>query len=29
MQDVKKAQEMFTQGSGRAVETMTVWADAN
>jgi hypothetical protein len=29
MQDVKKAQEIFTQGSGRAVETMTVWADAN
>ena len=29
MQDVKKAQEMFSQGSGRAVETMTVWADAN
>jgi hypothetical protein len=25
----KKAQEMFTQGSGKAVETMTVWADAN
>jgi hypothetical protein len=29
MQDVKKAQEMFTQGSGKAVETITVWADAN
>jgi hypothetical protein len=29
MHDVKKAQEMFTEGSGRAVETMTVWADAN
>ena len=29
MQDVKKAQEMFTNGSGKAVETMTVWADAN
>jgi len=29
MHDVKKAQEMLTQGSGRAVETMTVWADAN
>lgn len=25
----KKAQEMFTQGSGKAVETMTLWADAN
>lgn len=25
----EKAQEMFTNGSGRAVETMTVWADAN
>jgi hypothetical protein len=29
MQDTKKAQEMFTQGSGKAVETMTLWADAN
>ena len=29
MQDVKKAQEMFTNGSGKAVESMTVWADAN
>jgi hypothetical protein len=29
MQDVKKAQEMFTQGTGKAVETMTLWADAN
>jgi hypothetical protein len=29
MQDVKKAQEMFSQGSGKAVETITVWADAN
>src|SRR5436853_7778159 len=29
MQDVKKAQEMFKQGSGKMVETMTVWADAN
>jgi hypothetical protein len=29
MQDMKKAQEMFTNGSGKAVETMTVWADAN
>ena len=29
MHDVKKAQEIFTEGSGRAVETMTVWAEAN
>ena len=29
MQDAKKAQELFTQGSGKMVETMTVWADAN
>ena len=29
VQDVKKAQEMFTNGSGKAVESMTVWADAN
>ena len=29
MHDAKKAQEMFTQGSGKVVETMTVWADAN
>lgn len=29
MQDAKKVEEMFTQGSGKAVETMTVWADAN
>jgi hypothetical protein len=29
MQDAKKAQEMFTQSSGKVVETMTVWADAN
>jgi hypothetical protein len=29
MHDAKKAQELFTQGSGRAVETMTLWADAN
>ena len=27
--DTKKAQEMFTQSSGKAVETMTVWAEAN
>lgn len=25
----KKAQEMFAQGTGKAVETLTVWADAN
>jgi len=29
MHDVKKTQEMFTQSSGRLVESMTVWADAN
>lgn len=29
MSDAKKAQELFTQGSGRAVETLTLWADAN
>ena len=29
MHDAKKAQEMFTQGSGKAVDTLTVWADAN
>jgi hypothetical protein len=29
MNDAKKAQELFTQGSGRAVEAMTLWADAN
>ncbi len=29
MQDAKKAQEMFAQGSNRAVEAMTLWADAN
>jgi len=29
MHDTKQAQEMFKQGSGRMVETMTVWADAN
>jgi len=29
MHDAKKAQEMFTQGSGKVVESMTVWADAN
>src|SRR4051812_32913204 len=29
MQETKQAQEMFKQGSGKMVETMTVWADAN
>jgi hypothetical protein len=29
MQDSKKAQEMFTQSSGRVVEAMTVWSEAN
>jgi hypothetical protein len=29
MHDAKKAQELFTQGSARAVEAMTLWADAN
>ena len=29
MQDAKKTQEMFTQSSGKVVETMTVWSDAN
>ena len=29
MNDAKKAQEMITQSSGKVVETMTVWADAN
>ena len=29
MQDTKKAQEMFTQSSGKVVETMTVWSEAN
>lgn len=29
MNDGKTAREMFTQGSSRAVETMTLWADAN
>jgi hypothetical protein len=29
MHDTQKVQEMFTQGSGKAVETMTLWADAN
>ena len=29
MQDTKKTHEMLTQGSGKVIETMTVWADAN
>src|SRR5258705_6614572 len=29
MDDQKKAQELFGQLTGKAVETMTVWADAN
>lgn len=29
MQDAKKTQEMFASGSGKIVETMTVWAGAN
>jgi hypothetical protein len=29
MHDPKKSQEMFAQGAGKAVETITVWADAN
>lgn len=29
MEEAKKAQEMFTQSSGKAVESVTVWADAN
>jgi hypothetical protein len=29
MHDAKKTQEMFAQGSGKAVDTLTVWADAN
>ena len=29
MHDAKKTQEMLTQSSGRLVEGMTVWADAN
>jgi hypothetical protein len=29
MNDAKKAQELFTQGSGKFVETLTLWADAN
>jgi hypothetical protein len=29
MDDGKKTQELFTQGSSKAVETMTLWAGAN
>ena len=29
MDEGKKAQEMFTEGSSKAVETMTLWAGAN
>ena len=29
MHDATKVQEMFAQGSGKAVEAMTLWADAN
>jgi hypothetical protein len=29
MHDTKKAQELFTQGTGKAVEALTLWADAN
>jgi hypothetical protein len=29
MNDIKQAQEMFTQGSEKAVETLTLWAGAN
>jgi methyl-accepting chemotaxis protein len=29
MDNGKRAQEMFTQSAGKAVETMSVWADAN
>jgi hypothetical protein len=29
MDESKKAQELFTQGSGKAVETLTLWAGAN
>jgi methyl-accepting chemotaxis protein len=29
MDNGKQAQEMFTQSAGKAVETMSVWADAN
>ena len=29
MDNGKRAQEIFTQSAGKAVETMSVWADAN
>jgi hypothetical protein len=29
MSDTKTTQEILTQGTGKAVETLTVWADAN
>jgi hypothetical protein len=29
MQDATRTQELFAQGSGKAVEAITVWADAN
>jgi hypothetical protein len=29
MNDTKKAQELFAQGSGKVVEAMTLWADAS
>jgi hypothetical protein len=29
MHDAKKSQEIFTQGTGKAVEALTLWADAN
>jgi hypothetical protein len=29
MHDAKKAQELFSQGTGKAVEALTLWADAN
>jgi hypothetical protein len=29
MEDVKKPHELFTQGSSKAVEALTLWADAN
>ena len=29
MEDGKKAQELFNEGSSKAVETITLWADAN
>lgn len=29
MSDTKTTQEMFSQGAGKAVDTITVWADTN